>query len=206
MRDLTANANFPADLDFRLIHVAIERFNKSNHDLKLNATDIYNLFQIASFELNIRGSSPWIDAFTGEEWITFGYLRDLVYYFYNGGGQRSAVLAGNVHTNATLTLLQNSSEPLHFGFTHATDITQMGARLIFERLSCNSTAASQADICSTGLKEAVISHTECKGGPGYSCRIEKYDKVVGERLESGLAKECNLPDSRSPSCQLLLEL
>jgi len=36
---------------------------------------------MAAFELNARPFSDWIDAFTLDEWVSFGYTQDLSYYF-----------------------------------------------------------------------------------------------------------------------------
>ena len=39
---------------------------------------------MASFELNARPFSNWIIAFTQDEWVSFGYVEDLNYYYCAG--------------------------------------------------------------------------------------------------------------------------
>lgn len=39
---------------------------------------------MAAFELNARPFSDWIDAFTLDEWASFGYTQDLSYYYCSG--------------------------------------------------------------------------------------------------------------------------
>ena len=39
---------------------------------------------MASFELNARGSSKWVDVFTRDEWVSFGYVGDLNFYYCSG--------------------------------------------------------------------------------------------------------------------------
>lgn len=37
-----------------------------------------------TFELQARPYSEWINAFTLDEWVAFGYLADLAYYYCAG--------------------------------------------------------------------------------------------------------------------------
>ena len=39
---------------------------------------------MASFELNARAFSQWINVFTQDEWVSFGYVNDLNYYYCAG--------------------------------------------------------------------------------------------------------------------------
>jgi acid phosphatase len=39
---------------------------------------------MASYELNARPYSDWINVFTLDEWVTFGYTEDLNYYYCAG--------------------------------------------------------------------------------------------------------------------------
>lgn len=36
------------------------------------------------FELNVNGYSEWINAFTLDEWLAFGYTQDLQFYYCAG--------------------------------------------------------------------------------------------------------------------------
>ncbi|KAJ5094034.1 hypothetical protein N7456_009895 [Penicillium angulare] len=112
--------------------VAAARLNAQNSGLKLNETDIYNLMTMASFELNNRAFSDWINVFTQDEWVAFGYLGDLSYYYCAGPGDKNMAAVGAVYVNATLSLLNEGPEkagPLIFNFAHDTDITPIVAAL-----------------------------------------------------------------------------
>ena len=37
-----------------------------------------------AYELQTRPFSPWIDAFTHDEWVAFGYVQSLSYYYCAG--------------------------------------------------------------------------------------------------------------------------
>lgn len=40
--------------------------------------------ETAAFELDVRASTPWADAFTLDEWVAYGYIWDLAYYYCFG--------------------------------------------------------------------------------------------------------------------------
>jgi hypothetical protein len=40
--------------------------------------------EMAAFELNVRAYTPWADAFTMDEWVAYGYIWDLAYYYCFG--------------------------------------------------------------------------------------------------------------------------
>lgn len=42
------------------------------------------MIEMGAFELNVRAYSPWMDAFTLDEWVAYGYLTDLMYYYCFG--------------------------------------------------------------------------------------------------------------------------
>lgn len=66
------------------LQVAAARLNSQNPGLNLNSSDIMSLMSVATFELQVRPSSPWFDVFTLDEWIAFGYIQDLSYYYCAG--------------------------------------------------------------------------------------------------------------------------
>ncbi|KAL1961812.1 hypothetical protein VTN77DRAFT_1024 [Rasamsonia byssochlamydoides] len=112
-------------------YVAAARFNEQNPGLNINATDVYNLMQMAAFELNARPFSDWINAFTLDEWVSFGYTQDLQYYYCSGPGDKNMYAVGAVYANASLTLLNQgpSAGTLFFNFAHDTNITPIIAAL-----------------------------------------------------------------------------
>ncbi|RAH47366.1 histidine phosphatase family protein [Aspergillus brunneoviolaceus CBS 621.78] len=112
--------------------VAAARLNAQNPGLSLNETDVYHLMTMASFELNARPYSDWINAFTQDEWVSFGYLADLDYYYCAGPGDKNMAAVGAVYVNASLTLLNQGPEEagsLFFNFAHDTNITPILAAL-----------------------------------------------------------------------------
>ncbi|MBQ5154047.1 histidine-type phosphatase, partial [Macrococcus caseolyticus] len=63
---------------------AAYRLNEENPGINLNKSDIPHLIAVAAFELNVRGSSPWVDVFTAEEWNAFEYAQSSYYYCFYG--------------------------------------------------------------------------------------------------------------------------
>lgn len=39
---------------------------------------------MTAYELNTRSSSPWIDVFTTDEWISFAHLWNVNFYYCSG--------------------------------------------------------------------------------------------------------------------------
>ncbi|GFN12981.1 acid phosphatase pho5 [Aspergillus tubingensis] len=106
--------------------VAADRLNAQYQGLNLNWTDVYSLILMTAYELNTRSSSPWIDVFTTDEWISFAHLWNVNFYYCAGPGNKYTRALGALYLNATLTLLQqgpSSSGPLFFNFAHDSNIT-----------------------------------------------------------------------------------
>ncbi|KAJ5683281.1 acid phosphatase aph 3-phytase phyB [Penicillium macrosclerotiorum] len=112
--------------------VAAARLNTQNPGLGLDELDIYYLMSMAAFELNARAFSDWINVFTQDEWVSFGYVQDLDYYYCAGPGDKNMAAVGAVYANASLTLLNEGpkkAHPLYFNFAHDTNITPILAAL-----------------------------------------------------------------------------
>ncbi|CAK7197879.1 acid phosphatase pho5 [Sporothrix eucalyptigena] len=112
--------------------IAVARLNALVPGLQLNHTDVYNLMQMAAFELNVRGYSDWIDVFSLDEWVAFGYTQDLHYYYCSGPGDKNMRAVGSVYANASLTLLNDGPKKagkLFLNFCHDTNITPILAAL-----------------------------------------------------------------------------
>ncbi|GKZ20783.1 acid phosphatase pho5 [Aspergillus brasiliensis] len=106
--------------------VAADRLNAQYQGLNLNWTDVYSLILMTAYELNTRASSPWIDVFTTEEWISFAHLWNVNFYYCSGPGSNYTSALGALYLNASLTLLQqgpSSSGPLFFNFAHDSNIS-----------------------------------------------------------------------------------
>lgn len=111
---------------------AVVRLNNENPELNLTRSDIPHLIAVGAFELNVRGSSPWVDVFTAEEWNAFEYAQSSLYYCFYGPGSTTGPSKGSVFLNATRTLLvqgPNKGLPLYFNFAHDTDIIQLLAAM-----------------------------------------------------------------------------
>ncbi|KAI5297818.1 hypothetical protein KEM56_004519, partial [Ascosphaera pollenicola] len=85
-------ANDTVDMDniqheierFPQFKVAAERFNSQNKGLNLTSHDIYWIMTGVGYELGIRPGTPWVTTFTPDEWATFGYVSDVLYYYKDG--------------------------------------------------------------------------------------------------------------------------
>ena len=89
----------------------------------LSPLDIYGMMEMCGFEILARGTSPWCDVFTKEEWLEFEYARDLLHYYRAGPGNMFGALMGWLWLNATQSLMANySSRDVYFSFVHDGDI------------------------------------------------------------------------------------
>ncbi|CAK7214430.1 acid phosphatase pho5 [Sporothrix bragantina] len=159
--------------------VAAARFNAQNPGLNLTGSDVTTLMQMAIFELNVRAYSPWMEAFTLDEWVAMGHIIDLLYYYCFGAHDNNitpvvAALGIDVPANP----LPNDTVPFPSPY-RAADIVPMGGHLTFERLTCNATAASPAGVyVRVVLNEAVVPLNLCQSGPGYSCPLANYSAII----------------------------
>ncbi|GLA73827.1 acid phosphatase pho5 [Aspergillus tubingensis] len=68
--------------------------------------EVFSMQEMCGFETTVRGSSPWCDVFTREDWRNFEYGRDLVHYYRGGPGNSYAGAMGWLWLNATANLLR----------------------------------------------------------------------------------------------------
>ena len=70
----------------------------------------------------------------------------------------------------------------------------MGGHLVLERLQCDATANSKKDTyVRVVLNEAVIPYNDCQEGPGYSCSLKNYTKLIQHRLKDvNYIKDCKV--------------
>ncbi|KAJ5613842.1 3-phytase B [Penicillium herquei] len=213
--------------DLPAFRVAADRLNTQNPGLDLNSTDVFELMFMSVFELNVRGYSDWINAFTLDEWKWFGYTQDLDFYYCAGPGDPYYKAVGSVYANASLTLLNQGPEEaqtIYFNFAHDTNITPilaalgiaspnedlpldkipfpssyeignimpMGGHLTLERMKCNATAATEEGVYVRAvLNEAVVPFNDCQEGPGFSCSLGNYTKMLNKKLPD-FAAECKI--------------
>ncbi|KAL2844996.1 histidine phosphatase superfamily [Aspergillus pseudoustus] len=93
--------------------------------------EVYSMQEMCGFETLVRGSSPWCDVFTREDWENFEYARDLVHYYRAGPGNSYAGAMGWLWLNATANLLRVGPKAgsLFFSFVHDGDIAPFLAAL-----------------------------------------------------------------------------
>ncbi|KAI5289860.1 acid phosphatase pho5 [Ascosphaera aggregata] len=128
--------------DLPMFNVAAGRFNSQNAGLNLTGLDVYTLMGAAGFELGTRPVSPWINAFTPDEWATFAYAEDALYYYKSGydsssdgsnnnvsnlhrrNGDRNSLAMGSNFVKAAIRMLQSedTSQKLTINFSHHTSI------------------------------------------------------------------------------------
>jgi hypothetical protein len=72
--------------------------------------EVFSMQEMCGFETLVRGSSPWCDVFTREDWEDFEYARDLVHYYRAGPGNPYAGAMGWLWLNATTDLLRSGPE------------------------------------------------------------------------------------------------
>lgn len=107
-----------------------ERLGPEAGNLKFSPVDIYSMMEMCGFEILVKGSSPWCDVFTHEEWLDFEYGRDLLHYYRAGPGNKYAPVMGTIWLSATTTLLQNAEATgFYASFVHDGDIVPLLATL-----------------------------------------------------------------------------
>lgn len=107
-----------------------DRLTKSASAVKLSHLDIYSMMEMCGFELLARGSSPWCEVFTHEEWREFEYARDLLHFYRAGPGNKFSRTLGWLYLNATADLLMDTeAQNTYFSFVHDGDIVPLLAAL-----------------------------------------------------------------------------
>ncbi|KAF9884466.1 acid phosphatase pho5 [Aspergillus nanangensis] len=106
--------------------------SENNHGLKsLSNVEVYSMQEMCGFETIARGSSPWCDVFTRDDWENFAYARDILHYYRAGPGNPYAGAMGWLWLNATAALLRAGPEEgsMFFSFVHDGDIAPFLAAL-----------------------------------------------------------------------------
>lgn len=88
--------------------IAERLLNEGNSGLvTLSNLEVYSMQEMCGFEIMVRGSSPWCEVFTEQDWDHFEYARDLFLYYRAGPGNPYAGAMGWLWLNATAGLLHN---------------------------------------------------------------------------------------------------
>lgn len=91
--------------------------------LDLTPIEIYGMMEFCGFEILVRGSSPWCDVFTQQEWLEYEYARDILHYYRAGPVNQYAGSMGQLWVDATRNVLANeSARGVYFSFVHDVDM------------------------------------------------------------------------------------
>ncbi|EMG48870.1 hypothetical protein G210_0490, partial [Candida maltosa Xu316] len=101
-----------------------DRLVKENPGFNITASEISSFVDWCAFETNVRGSSPFCDIFTNEEFVKASYANDLSNYYSNGPGNNFTKVVGSTLLNASLALLkdESNSNQIWLSFSHDTDL------------------------------------------------------------------------------------
>lgn len=117
-KDYADNADaFGHDYGYRMhreyqlayLPTAVERLEAQNPGIRFTIPEVYVMQEMCGFETIAKGSSPWCDVFTRDEWLQFEYARDLLHFYRSGPGNKYGALMGWLYLNATATLLARES-------------------------------------------------------------------------------------------------
>jgi acid phosphatase len=103
------------------------------HDLAgltVSHLDVYSMMEMCGFEILARGTSPWCNVFSHDEWRDFEYARDLLHFYRAGPGNKFSRAMGWLYLNATADLLvKEQAQDVYFSFVHDGDIVPLLAAL-----------------------------------------------------------------------------
>ncbi|KAL8693879.1 MAG: hypothetical protein Q9218_001388 [Villophora microphyllina] len=107
------------------------RFQVQNPGIDFTDGEIYSMQEMCGFEILVRGSSPWCNIFTRDDWLNFAYARDIIHYYRAGPGNKYGAVMGRLWLDATANLLPKGPDAgrLFFSFVHDGDIVPMLAAL-----------------------------------------------------------------------------
>lgn len=209
--------------DTLYLDVARKRLLKGNSFLNLTTGDVNNMFGWCAFELNVKGSSPFCDLFTNEEFIRFEYLVDLAdYYLFGSGNNKTKSIFAPLY-EASLKLLkdESSSQKIWLSFTHDTELLMLhsilgliepqkpltpdyipfpniytATNLVPEgaRIVLEKFRCLNKSYVRYIVNDAVIPIGKCADGPGFSCSLLNFEKHANKRLEGiNYNKDCKNP-------------
>ena len=188
------------------------RLEDQNPGLNLSTSEVENLFQWCAYEINVRGSSPFCDLFTNEEFVRYSYSNDLSNYYSNGAGNNFTRIAGSPLLKASLALLKDNtnSNQIWLSFTHDTDLEIFHSSLgllepaedlptdyiPFPNPYVHSSIVPQGARIYTEkyqceddesyvryiINDAVVPIPKCATGPGFSCKLDDFENYVNERI------------------------
>lgn len=134
----------------------IARFQSEAPGFNFTADDIIGMQELCGYETVIRGESPFCDlsVFTPNEWLSFEYMNDLMYFQNTGYGNEVSGVIGFPWLNATTGLLfeDQADQDIYVSFTHRelppTVLVAMG-------LFNNSAFSASGDVNATMPTDAI---------------------------------------------------
>ncbi|KAI3402786.2 PHO5 [Candida oxycetoniae] len=221
--DNNANEQLLNQYDKSYLQEILDRWKHDNPGLNLTTGQVSSLFLWCAFEINVRGSSPFCNLFTNDEFIKSGYRNDLVNYYQIGQGNNLSTTVGSPMVEASLKLLQEDSK-VWIMFTHDTDMefffSSMGLinpenPLPIDHVPFPNTYNAAEQFPQGGrtyieklkcgdksyvrfiMNDAVIPFPSCTDGIAFTCALDKFVDIVNSRLENvSYANQCN---SQGPS-------
>ncbi|KAK3684713.1 hypothetical protein LTR37_020007 [Vermiconidia calcicola] len=200
----------------------VERLAKQNADMPFTEAEIFTMQTICGFETIAKGSSPWCDVFTQEEWDSFEYARDVIHYFRAGPGNPYSASLGWLWLNATANVLNEgpSAGPLYFSFVHDGDIVPLLTALdLFPQTPelptthvLHNRTWRTSDVVPMGGR-LVIERLSCaaprhcwSNAPFYPnhvyCEPQEYDTYVRLNVNDGIVALPACQDGPGSSCSL----
>ncbi|KAI0332669.1 phosphoglycerate mutase-like protein [Cubamyces sp. BRFM 1775] len=101
----------------------IERFNAAAPGFNFTLTDIVGMQQLCGYDTVIRNRTDFCDVFTADEWLSFEYANDLMYFYSIGYGNPIAPQLGLPWVRSSLDILSANdtstfNQTLYISFTH----------------------------------------------------------------------------------------
>ncbi|KAI8996454.1 phosphoglycerate mutase-like protein [Trametes punicea] len=101
----------------------IERFDRVAPGFNFTLTDIVAMQQLCGYDTVIRNRTEFCDVFTADEWLSFEYANDLMYFYSIGYGNPIAPQLGLPWVRSALDILSANdtktfNQTLYISFTH----------------------------------------------------------------------------------------
>ncbi|KAI0675650.1 phosphoglycerate mutase-like protein [Trametes maxima] len=105
----------------------IQRFNSAVPGFNFTLDDVYGMQQLCGYDTVIRNRTDFCNVFTADEWLSFEYANDLMYFYSLGYGNPIAPQLGLPWVRSALDILSANTtspspspypQPLYFSFSH----------------------------------------------------------------------------------------
>ncbi|KAI0642074.1 histidine phosphatase superfamily [Trametes meyenii] len=101
----------------------IQRFNSAVPGFNFTLEDVYGMRQLCGYDTVIRNRTDFCNIFTADEWLSFEYANDLMYFYSLGYGNPIAPQLGLPWVRSALDILSANTtstftQPLYLSFSH----------------------------------------------------------------------------------------